>query len=116
MNVITASVVADHQCSILKMCQSLYELSTMCCRYYREEGVTSNCVPEFGSWLRRRCASMAEADQVDCPELMALSLPPSKKVCAFSGMKSFGAHYRVDMEQGGPRHVTFDSGVHSRLR
>ena len=54
---------------------------------------------------------MAEADQVDCPELMALSLPPSKKVCAFSGMKSFGAHYRVDMEQGGPQHVTFDSGV-----
>lgn len=54
---------------------------------------------------------MPEADQVDSPELMALSLPPSKKVCSFRGMTSFGAHYRVDAEDGGPRHVTFDSGV-----
>jgi hypothetical protein len=60
---------------------------------------------------------MTEAEQVEWPELMALSLEPSKRVCAFSGMKSFGSHYRIDTEEGGPRHVTFDSGVaelHSR--
>lgn len=54
---------------------------------------------------------MSEAEQQERPELMALAEPPSKKVCAFSGMTSFGSHYRVDMEESGPRHVTFDSGV-----
>lgn len=54
---------------------------------------------------------MTVAEQDERPELMALSLPPSRKVCAFSSMTSYGSHYRVDMEEGGPRHVTFDSGV-----
>ena len=54
---------------------------------------------------------MTAAEQDERPELMALSVPPSRKVCAFSGMTSYGSHYRVDMEEGGPRHVTFDSGV-----
>lgn len=54
---------------------------------------------------------MTEAEQLDYPELMALSMLPSKKVCSFGGMTSFGSHYRVDMEEGGARHVTFDSGV-----
>ena len=84
---------------------------TLDCRHYREEATGSNDATQFGSWLTRRCAAMDEADRVECPELMALSLPPSKKVCAFKGMTSFGAHYRVDPEEGGPRHVTFDSGV-----
>lgn len=65
----------------------------------------------FGPWLRRRCATMTAPEQDERPDLMALSLPPSKKVCAFSSMISFGSHYRVDMEEGGPRHVTYDSGV-----
>lgn len=54
---------------------------------------------------------MTEAEQDEHPELMALSVQPAKKVCAFTGMTSFGSHYRVDVEEGGPRHVTFDSGV-----
>lgn len=54
---------------------------------------------------------MTEAEQIVRPELMALSVPPSKKVCAFRGMTSFGSHYRVDKEEEGPRHVTYDSGV-----
>lgn len=54
---------------------------------------------------------MTEAEQGEHPDLLALSLPPSKRVCAFTSMTSFGSHYRVDMEEAGPRHVTFDSGV-----
>lgn len=50
-------------------------------------------------------------EQEDRPELMALSVPPAKKVCAFTSMSSYGSHYRVEMEEVGPRHVTFDSGV-----
>ena len=80
-------------------------------RDYREELTrSSNAIP-FGTWLRRRCTMMTVPEQDERPEVMALSSPPSKRVCAFSGMTSYGSHYRVDMEEGGPRHVTFDSGV-----
>lgn len=65
----------------------------------------------FAVWLKHRCAQMSAAERDECQELVALSLPPSKKVCAFRGMTSFGSHYRVDMEEGGVKHVTFDSGV-----
>ena len=44
-------------------------------------------------------------------ELMALSVPPLKKVCAFKSMTSFGSHYRVELEEAGGSHVTFDTGV-----
>lgn len=54
---------------------------------------------------------LTEAERAERPELVALSLPPSKKVCAFSGMRSYGSHYRVEIEESGARHVTFDSGV-----
>jgi hypothetical protein len=54
---------------------------------------------------------MSDAEQEEQPELMALSLPPSKKACAFSSMTSFGSHYRVDLEEEAVRHVTYDSGV-----
>lgn len=84
---------------------------SLCHREYREESARVPNTSEFGTWLRRRCSSMTEAEQLEMPELMALSIQPSKKVCSFRGMTSFGSHYRVDMEEGGPRHVTFDSGV-----
>lgn len=86
-------------------------MCSMCHREHREERARGHSATEFGAWLRRRCVTMTEAEQEECPELMALSLPPSKKVCSFSGMTSYGSHYRVDMEEGGPRHVTYDSGV-----
>lgn len=54
---------------------------------------------------------MSETEHEERPELMALTEPPSKKVCAFNGMTSFGSHYRVDMEEAGSGHVTFDCGV-----
>jgi hypothetical protein len=76
-----------------------------------EESTRASSEVHFGVWLRRRCATMTVAEQEERPELMALSWPPSRKVCAFSGMKSYGSHYRVDMEEGSPKHVTFDSGV-----
>lgn len=44
-------------------------------------------------------------------ELMALSVPPLKKVCAFKSMTSFGSHFRVDLEESVGSHVTYDSGV-----
>lgn len=44
-------------------------------------------------------------------ELMALSVPPLKNVCAFKSMTSFGSHYRVELEEAGGSHVTFDVGV-----
>ena len=54
---------------------------------------------------------MSAEEQDERPELMALSVPPVRKVYAFSGMRSYRSYYRVDMEEEGPRHVTFDSGV-----
>lgn len=54
---------------------------------------------------------MTVAEQDERAEVMALSSPPLRRVCAFSGMTSYGSHYKVDMEEGGARHVTFDSRV-----
>ena len=78
---------------------------------YAMEATGSQCAMPFGPWLRRRCATMTAPEQDERHDLMALSMPPSKKGCAFGSMTSFGSHYRVDMEEGGPRHVTYDSGV-----
>lgn len=80
-------------------------------REYEGEAATSTCPLSFGLWLRHRCAAMTASEQDANPELMALSSRPSKKVCAFGSMTSYGCHYRVDMEEGTARHVTYDSGV-----
>lgn len=80
-------------------------------REHAREGTWNSNVLPFGAWLRIRCAAMTALEQEERPELMALSLPPSKRVCAFSGMMSFGSHYRADKEEGVARHVTYDSGV-----
>jgi hypothetical protein len=81
------------------------------CREYDVEATTRPTAVSFAAWLRRRCAQLTALEQEERPELMALSLPPSKKVCAFSSMTSYGAHYRIDMEEGIVRHVSYDSGV-----
>lgn len=78
--------------------------------YERETTRRMNAMP-FGPWLRRRCLGMTATEKENQLELMALTLHPSKKVCAFGAMSSFGSHYRVDMEEAGARHVTYDSGV-----
>ena len=80
-------------------------------REYEREAAASHINLSFGAWLRRRCAVMTALEQEERPELMALSIPPAKKVFAFSSMTSHGSHYRVDVEEGTARHVTYDSGV-----
>ena len=105
MNVLLQAVRAD-----LQLCAELLCAYRTSRDYAREETGSVLAMP-FGPWLRRRCAAMTAREQDDRPDLMALSLPPAKKVCAFSSMASYGSHYRVDMEEAGARHVTYDSGV-----
>lgn len=47
----------------------------------------------------------------DMCELKALSSGPSQRACSFRSMTSYGSHYRVEGEESGGHHVTFDSGV-----
>ena len=42
---------------------------------------------------------------------MSLSCPPLRKTCSFKSMTSFGSHFRVELEESGAQHVTFDAGV-----
>ena len=44
-------------------------------------------------------------------DLRSLSRCPSRKVCSFKSMTSYGSHYRVEGEGVGEQHVTFDCGV-----
>lgn len=83
----------------------------MPCREYTREHAGNVTTTSFATWLRIRCAAMSDSEKEERPELMALSMPPSKKVCSFRSMTSYGCHYRVDMEEGHARHVTYDSGV-----
>ena len=80
-------------------------------REYDIEAASRSTALSFGAWLRRRCAVLSALEQEEQPEVMALSLPPSRKACAFTSMSSYGSHYRVDMEEGTQRHVTYDSGI-----
>lgn len=81
------------------------------CREYEREGTASPRPLPFAAWLRQRCGALSALEQDERPELMALSLPPARRACAFSNMTSYGSHYRVDVEEGSSRHVTYDSGV-----
>ena len=54
---------------------------------------------------------MTALEQEERSDVVALSLPPAKKVCAFSSMTTYGSHFRVDLQEGSARHVTYDSGV-----
>ena len=80
-------------------------------RQYEQEAATGMSRMPFPSWLRSKCEAMENAAGVIGEELMALSWPPCKKACSFKSMTSFGSHYRVDLEEAGAQHVTFDSGV-----
>lgn len=63
-------------------------------------------VEAFPLWLRERCSDMADGGGGDLEELRALSRGPSRRVCSFRSMTSFGSHYRVEGEGGGPpRHL-----------
>ena len=44
-------------------------------------------------------------------ELRALAVDPSRKTCTFRSTTSFGSYYRVQLNEEGMQHVTFDSRV-----
>ena len=80
-------------------------------RDYAREAAHNHIFMPFRTWLRCRCEMMSASEKDARPELMALSLPPSRRACAFRSMTSYGSHYRVELEEACGRHVTFDSGV-----
>ena len=80
-------------------------------REYERDSTERQAIEEFQTWLRDRCGRMSEAAGEDSVQIRALSSPPSRKVCSFRSMTSHGSHYRVEAEEAGARHVTFDCGV-----
>ena len=65
----------------------------------------------FSLWLRQRCLDIPPDAGRDMESLRSLSKCPSRRVCSFKSMTTYGSHYRVEGEGAGDQHVTFDSGV-----
>lgn len=65
----------------------------------------------FPLWLRERCTVLPRSDGNDFQELIALSKSPSRRVCSFRSMMSHGSHYRVEEDEAGSQHVTYDCGL-----
>ena len=65
----------------------------------------------FVRWLEQRCVGVDAGVDPNLDELVALSRRPSHKVCSFRSMMSYGSHYRVEGDEAGGSHVTYDSGV-----
>ena len=80
-------------------------------RQYKEEARTRLDIEPFRTWLRERCDRLPETPGKEFMELRALGAAPSRRVCSFRSMTSYGSHYMVEMEEGRALHVTFDSGV-----
>ena len=80
-------------------------------REYERESTQRHPTEPFDIWLRDRCTRLTEAEGAEQVEMRALSSAPSRKVCSFRSMTSYGSHYRVEAEEAEARHVTFDCGV-----
>lgn len=80
-------------------------------REYELEAGENACIAPFYMWLRRRVEVPHNIGGPVGEELLALASPPCRRACSFKSMTSFGSHYRVDLEEEGVSHVTFDSGV-----
>ena len=80
-------------------------------REYSRLEARDSTIPPLKTWLRCRCAALADKTDNERAELWALSVGPSKRACSFKSMTSFGSHYRVDLEEADTQHITFDSGV-----
>lgn len=80
-------------------------------REYERESRGCASIDPFDTWLRARCARMPDTEGNELWEVKALSCAPSRKVCSFRSMTSYGSHYRVEADELGTRHVTFDCGV-----
>ena len=65
----------------------------------------------FPLWLRERCLDTPMDAGSHMEDLRSLSRLPSRRVCSFKSMTSYGSHYRVEGEAAGDQHVTFDCGV-----
>ena len=81
------------------------------CREYASEAGGRTHAEPFARWLRARCTALRSSPGNELDELKALSLPPSSKACSFRSMKSFGSHFRVELDESGAHHVAYDSGV-----
>lgn len=104
------------KCYCSPICSTLifpteFVLSVLLSREYERELSLNPHLDPFDIWLRDRCAQLPDAEGAEQVELRALSCGPSRKVCSFRSMTSFGSHYRVENVDRGARHVTFDSGV-----
>ena len=86
-------------------------ISVVLGREYERESAETPDLDPFHIWLRDRCAQIPEAAGAEEQEMKALSCVPSRTVCSFKSMTSFGSHYRVEGWEAGARHVTFDAGV-----
>ena len=80
-------------------------------REYSRLEARDSTIPPLKTWLRCRCAALADETDNERAELYSLSVGPSKRACSFKSMTSFGSHYRVDLEEADTQHITFDSGV-----
>lgn len=78
--------------------------------YERESDCRARMEP-FNIWLRERCALLTDGTGNDVQEVVMLSMLPSRRVCSFKSMTSYGSHYRVEGEEEGMPHVTYDCGV-----
>lgn len=80
-------------------------------REYEMESNRMEHVQPFSRWLRERCAGMVVRDGTATNDVASLSREPSRRVCSFRSMTSYGSHYRVEGEDVGGHHVTYDCGV-----
>ena len=80
-------------------------------RQYRQEAPDRANTAPFATWLHSRCESPCFANNNHGEELRALACGPSRRACSFRSMTSYGLHYRVQLDEDGAQHVTFDSGV-----
>lgn len=78
---------------------------------YERESSLGGQIEPFSTWLRERCARMADNNNTDVNELTALLIQPSKRVCSFKSMMSYGSHYHIEGDGVGEQHVTYDCGV-----
>lgn len=90
----------------------IHNLSWICVpREYSRLEARDSTIPPLKTWLRCRCAALADETDNERAKLWALSVGPSRRACSFKSMTSFGSHYRVDLEEADTQHITFDSGV-----
>lgn len=81
------------------------------CREYERESLSTQRMDSFVSWLRARCSHLDDGSSAHVDVLRALACGPSRRVCSFRSMISYGSHYRVEDDEGGAPHVTYDCGV-----